>query len=240
MNWEAVTPRTVLVALAHAFFTLSVGMGAIMAYGAYLPAGASIAGTVGIIAGLDTLVSIGAGLAIFPIVFANGLEPAQGPGLMFVTIPLAFGQMPFGALFGAIFFLLVAFAAITSTISLCEPALAFLVEEYNAKRSRVAVSFGVLSWILGIGTVLSFNAWSDLYLVGQRTFFGTVDFLSQSVLLPICGMLIALFAAWALPGSVVGAQLGLQRSWINILWKAVVGVVAPLGVFAVLVSNLLA
>jgi len=240
INWDAVTPNTVLVAMAHAFFTLSVGMGAIMAYGAYIPPTTSIAGTVGIIAGLDTLVSLGAGLVVFPIVFANGLEPGQGPGLMFVTIPLAFGHMPLGALFGSLFFVLVAFAAITSTISLCEPALAYLVEEYNAKRARVAVSFGVLSWLLGVGTVLSFNVWSGVHIVGEKTFFDTVDFLSQSVMLPVGGMLIALFAGWALPFSVVGDQLGLAKPWVAFLWKTVVGVVAPAGVFAVLVSNVLA
>jgi len=135
---------------------------------------------------------------------------------------------------------LVAFAAITSTISLCEPALAYLVEEYNAKRARVAISFGVLSWLLGVGTVLSFNVWSDVHVVGEKTFFDTVDFLSQSVMLPVGGMLIALFAGWALPYSVVGEQLGLAKPWVEFLWKAVVGVVAPLGVLAVLVSNVIA
>ena len=99
----------VLIAMGQAFFTLSLGMGAIMAYGAYVPSSASIFSTVSIIAILDTLVAVVAGLVIFPIVFANGLEPAQGPGLMFVTVPLAFGQMPLGAVFGTIFFLLVSF-----------------------------------------------------------------------------------------------------------------------------------
>jgi NSS family neurotransmitter:Na+ symporter len=237
-HWEDVTPRTVLIAMGQAFFTLSLGMGAIMAYGAYVPSNASIAGTVGIIALLDTLVAIGAGLAIFPIVFANGLEPGQGPGLMFVTIPLAFGQMPLGALFGTLFFILVSFAAITSAISLSEPALAYLVEEYNAKRARVAVSFGVLAWILGIGSVLSFNAWADLHLLGERTFFDTVDHLSQNVMLPLGGMLIALFAAWALPASVVGGQLGLRKPWANLVWKLICGVLAPLGVLAVFAGTL--
>lgn len=238
-HWEDVTANTVLIALGQAFFTLSLGMGAIMAYGAYVPSNASIAGTVGIIALLDTLVAIGAGLAIFPIVFANGLEPGQGPGLMFVTIPLAFGQMPLGALFGTVFFVLVSFAAITSAISLSEPALAYLVEEYNAKRARVAVSFGVLSWFLGIGSVLSFNAWADLHFLGERTFFDTVDHISQNVMLPLGGMLIALFAGWVLPRTVVGAQLGLQRAWSNVLWKILCGVLAPLGVLAVFAGSLL-
>ena len=161
-NWESLTPNAVLIAMGQAFFTLSLGMGAIMAYGAYVPNNTSIASTVFTIAMLDTLVAVAAGMAIFPIVFANGLEPGQGPGLMFVTVPLAFGQLPLGAVFGSLFFLLVSFAAITSAISLLEPALAYLVEEYNAKRQRVAISLGVICWILGVGTVLSFNQWGGL------------------------------------------------------------------------------
>lgn len=238
-DWSQVTPRTVLVALAHAFFTLSVGMGALMAYGAYVPARTSIVTSVGVIVGLDTLVSIGAALVVFPLVFANGLAPGEGPGLMFVTLPLAFGQLPFGLVFGALFFLLVCLAAITSTISMCEPVLAYLVEEYNAKRARVAISWGVMCWLLGIGSALSFNVWSDVNIIGGRNVFEMADFISQSILLPVGGMLIALFAGWVLPLSVIGSELGLDRPWVRILWRALVGVVAPLGVFAVLLSNLI-
>ncbi|MEZ5559688.1 MAG: sodium-dependent transporter [Pseudomonadales bacterium] len=238
-KWQSITPETVLIAMGQSFFTLSLGMGAIMAYGAYLPDDASIGGTVIVIAGLDTLVAIAAGLAIFPIVFANGLEPGQGPGLMFVTVPLAFGQLPLGALFGTLFFVLVSFAAITSAISISEPALAYLVEQYNAKRSRVAISLGVISWILGIGSVLSFNVWADVHVLGEPTFFDFVDHVSQNIMLPLGGMLIALFAAWGLPRSVIGAQLGIASGWANVLWKLLCGVVAPLGVFAVFLGTLL-
>lgn len=238
-NWESVTGDAVLVAMGQAFFTLSLGMGAIMAYGAYVPSNASIASTVGIIAGLDTLVAVAAGLAIFPIVFANGLEPGQGPGLMFVTIPLAFGQMPLGAVFGTLFFMLVSFAAITSAISISEPALAYLVETYNAKRSRVAISLGVISWVLGLGTVLSFNVWADVHIVGELTFFDFVDYVSQNVMLPLGGMFIALFAAWGLPRTVIGSQLGLQAGWVNVVWKVLCGVIAPLGVLAVFLGTFL-
>ena len=238
-HWENVSGQTVLVAMGQAFFTLSLGMGAIMAYGAYVPSTASIGSTVTIIAVLDTLVAVAAGLAIFPIVFANGLEPGQGPGLMFVTVPLAFGQMPLGAVFGTLFFVLVSFAAITSAISISEPALAYLVENYNAKRGRVAISLGVISWILGLGTVFSFNIWADAHIVGELTFFDFVDYVSQNIMLPLGGLLIALFAAWALPATVIGSQLGLQKPWVNLLWKLVCGVVAPLGVAAVFVATLL-
>jgi neurotransmitter:Na+ symporter, NSS family len=236
-NWEDVSGQTVLIAMGQAFFTLSLGMGAIMAYGAYVPSSASIASTVAVIALLDTLVAVAAGLVIFPIVFANGLEPGQGPGLMFVTIPLAFGQMPLGSLFGTLFFMLVSFAAITSAISISEPALAYLVEEYNAKRARVAVSLGVISWILGLGTVFSFNIWADKHIVGQLTFFDFVDYVSQNIMLPLGGMFIALFAAWALPKTVIGNQLGLSKPWVNVVWKLLCGVVAPLGVLVVFLAT---
>jgi NSS family neurotransmitter:Na+ symporter len=236
-DWELVTGEALLIAMGQAFFTLSIGIGAIMAYGAYVPSSASITQSVVTIAALDTLVAVAAGVAIFPIVFANGLEPGQGPGLMFVTIPLAFGQLPFGAVFGTVFFLLVSFAAITSAISLTEPVLAYLVEEYNAKRARVAVSVGVICWLLGIGTVLSFNAWSDVKILGDMDFFTTVDHISQNLMLPIGGLLIGLFVAWALPKAVVKSQLGLRANSAWLVWKVLIGVVAPLGVLVVFIVN---
>jgi len=238
-HWEALDRGAVLAAMGQAFFSLSLGMGAIMAYGAYLPSGASIGRTVVVIAALDTIVAIAAGLAIFPIVFANGLEPGQGPGLMFVTIPLAFGQMPLGALFGTIFFVLVSFAAITSAISISEPALAYIVEQYNAKRSRVAVTLGVVSWVLGIGTVLSFNHWADVHIVGQLNFFDFVDYVSQNIMLPLGGLFIALFAAFGLPRTVIGSQLGLRSGVLALLWKLICGIVAPLGVLLVFITTIL-
>ena len=236
LEWESVTGEAFLIAMGQAFFSLSVGMGVIMAYGAYVPSSASIGSTVITIAVLDSVVAVAAGLAIFPIVFANGLEPGQGPGLMFVTIPLAFGNLPLGALFGAVFFLLVSFAAITSAISITEPALAYLVEEYNAKRSRVAITLCGCCWLLGIGTVLSFNAWSEVHVVGDLTVFAFVDYLSQNIMLPLGGLFILLFAAYVLPRKVVWSQLRLNsRAW-QLVWRILAGVVAPLGVLAVFLA----
>jgi NSS family neurotransmitter:Na+ symporter len=238
MKWEAVTADSWLIAMGQAFFTLSLGMGTMMAYGAYVPDDANLGTTVVTIAALDTLIAVAAGLAIFPIVFANGLEVAQGPGLTFVTLPLAFGQMPFGSIFGALFFLLLSFAAITSAISLTEPALSFLVEEYNAKRQRVAISLGVICWALGLGTVFSFNIWSDVTFVGGLTFFDSVDYFSQNILLPLGGMLITFFAIWLLPKGMVEQQLGIQNPVLGWAWKVVAGIVAPLGVLAVFLSTI--
>lgn len=238
LKWDAVGPEAWLIAMGQAFFTLSLGMGTMMAYGAYVPEDAKLSTTVVTIALLDTLVAIAAGLAIFPIVFANGLEVSQGPGLTFVTLPLAFGQLPFGAFFGAVFFILISFAAITSAISLTEPALAYLTEEYNAKRQRVAISLGVLCWVLGLGTVFSFNIWSDFFVVGELNFFGFVDYLSQNIMLPLGGMLITIFAVWLLPKDMVNRQLGISSPAMSWAWRIVAGILAPLGVLAIFIFTL--
>ncbi len=224
----------VLTAMGHAFFTLSLGMGAIMAYGAYVPANTSIGTTAVTIAVLDTVVALAAGLAIFPIVFATpGLEPGTGPGLLFVTVPVAFGSLPLGAIVGAVFFILVSFAAVTSAISLTEPAIAFLVEEYNAKRPRVAITIGAACWLLGIGSVLSFNVWADVHIVGELTFFDFVDYVSGKILLPLGGLLIALFAGWVLPRAIAKEQLGLEQGWKWQVWTIGIRFVAPIGVVIV-------
>lgn len=221
-----------LDAMGQAFFTLSLGMGAIMAYGAYVPEDARLTPTVTTIALLDTFVATASGVVVFSLVFTYGLEPSDGPGLMFVTLPLAFGQMPFGAAIGTVFFLLVSFAALTSAISLTEPALAWLVEDYNAKRQRVAISLGVICWILGLGTVFSFNIWADWHIVGTKTFFDVVDFASNNVMLPLGGLLIATFAGFVLPKDIVARQLG-SEGWRLGLFLFLLRFVSPAGVLAV-------
>lgn len=157
---EKLTGEAIVVAMGHSFFTLSLGMGAIMAYGAYMPAEASLGKTVVVVGLLDTLVALVAGLIIFPIVFSNGLEPGAGPGLMFQTLPIAFGQLPGGVAIGTAFFVLVAIAAWSSAISLAEPAVAWAVEK-GVSRGRATIAVCTLAWILGLGTVMSFNDWSD-------------------------------------------------------------------------------
>ena len=238
-NWSVVGPETWLIAMGQAFFTLSLGMGTMMVYGSYVPEDSHIGSTVLTIVALDTFVAVAAGLAIFPLVFVNGLEVGQGPGLMFVTLPLAFGQLPMGALFGTVFFVLVSFAAITSAISLTEPAIAYVVEEYNAKRSRVAISLGVFCWLLGLGTVFSFNIWADLKPLFGLNFFELVDQLSQNIMLPLGGLLIALFTVWALPQIIVREQLEVSSDRVMLCWRVIGGVIAPLGVAAVFVYTLL-
>ena len=159
---EYLTWNGVLIAMGHAFFTLSLGMGAIMVYGSYLPENTSITQTAFMIAIADTVVALLAGLAIFPIVFATNLEPGSGPGLIFKTLPFAFGHMEGGVVFGTLFFILLSFAAWTSSISLIEPALAWLVESLGIGRISASIMIGILCWAAGLLSVFSFNIWSDV------------------------------------------------------------------------------
>ncbi len=233
-KWEDLTTEGILSAMGQAFFTLSLGMGAIMAYGAYMPKDASIASTVSIIALMDTGVAILAGMVIFPIVFANGLEASQGPGLMFISLPLAFGSMSGGSLFGCVFFTLVFFAAITSAISIIEPAVAWLVEYWEFSRPKAAILAGAVAWVLGLGTVLSFNVWSDVEFLPGRTFFDSVDYLTNNVMLPLGGLLIAIFAGWVMNRGLVKAELDLSQGGF-MMWQVLARFVAPAAVFIVFV-----
>ena len=234
-DFSKLSRDSVLIAMGHAFFTLSLGMGAIMIYGSYMPERVSIAKTTFLIAGADTVVALMAGMAIFPIVFANQLEPSAGPGLIFVTLPVAFGKMPAGSLFGAIFFTLVVFAAWTSSISLIEPAVTWLVENHNMRRLTACVWSGILSWVLGIGTVLSFNLWSEDKIFG-KTFFDLLDYLTANIMLPLGGLFIAIFAAWVMREADVREELAVVNRFGYALWRFVVRFITPVCVVIVFLN----
>ena len=229
--------EAILSAMGQAFFSLSLGMGAIMIYGSYLKSDASIAQNCVIIALMDTSVALLAGLAIFPIVFSHGLEPASGPGLVFQTLPIAFGEMPGGSFFGALFFLLLVFAAWTSSISLLEPIVAWLVENRGFGRVRAAVLAGVGAWLLGIACLLSLNVWSQYKLFGNGI-LDLFDFVSANILLPLGGILIAVFAGWVLPRHASQDELALGDGLGYRLWLILVRYVAPVAVALVLLNAL--
>jgi NSS family neurotransmitter:Na+ symporter len=179
------------------------------------------------VAAADTLVALLAGIAIFPVVFTDHLAPGMGPGLIFETLPLAFNKMPAGALFGTLFFILVFFAAITSAIALIEPAVAWLSENRGMTRQKASLYAGGVCWLLGLGTLLSFNSWSGMTWFG-RNFFELVDFLTADIMLPAGGMLVAIFASWILRSedSEQELELGQRYRW----WKVLTRYVAPLAV----------
>jgi NSS family neurotransmitter:Na+ symporter len=236
-NFSALTPGAVLTAMGHAFFTLSLGMGAIMVYGSYLPKGASIVKTSVAIAMADTIVALLAGMAIFPIVFANGLEPGAGPGLIFQTLPLAFGHMDGGLLFGTLFFVLLVFAAWTSAISLIEPAVAWLVENQGVNRVKAATTFGILCWALGLVTIMSFSSWSFEFTFAGETkgsgLFDMMDILTANFMLPLGGLAMAIFAGWFMSKESTMDELGIGDSTLFRIWHFLVRFITPLAVVIV-------
>ncbi len=236
-DFSALSAGAVLTAMGHAFFTLSLGMGAIMAYGSYLPKSVSIAKTSVVIALMDTAVALLAGMAIFPLVFANGLEPGAGPGLIFQTLPLAFGHMAGGTLFGTLFFLLLTFAAWTSAISIIEPAVAWLVENRRVNRIKAATIIGVAAWLMGIVTIMSFNSWAFEFTFAGETkssgLFDVLDILTANIMLPLGGLAMAMFAGWYMSERSTADELDLGEGLLYQGWRFLVRFVAPFAVMVV-------
>ncbi|WEJ61584.1 sodium-dependent transporter [Thiomicrorhabdus lithotrophica] len=232
LSWEAV-----LVAMGHAFFTLSIGMGAMMVYGSYLSREYSIVRAGLWIAFADTLIALLAGLVIFSIVFANGLEPGSGPGLLFQTLPVAFGDMTGGWFFGTLFFALVVMAALSSAISIIEPVVSWFDQNWGINRFKAAWIMGILIWILGIGTVLSFNSWQAVHIFGEKTLFDTLDFLTTNIMLPLGGLFMTVFVAWVLKDEIRNSELPLSDKMMRV-FMFVLRWVAPIAVILVFVSNL--
>lgn len=229
-NFTALTWTGALKALGHAFFTLSLGMGAIMAYGAYMPAGASVGKTIITVGLLDTLVALVAGLAIFPIVFATpAVEPGHGPGLLFVSLPIAFGGMPMGTLFGTLFFVLITIAAWSSSVSLIEPGVAWLVESKKFKRPQATFLLAGISWVVGLSCVLSFNAWQAFkpFFLLQRTPFDFLDFLTSQLMLPLGGLFIAIYVGWFMPKHIAQHELEAESHPLFDLWRFVLRYLSP-------------
>ncbi|WP_017364256.1 sodium-dependent transporter [Methylococcus capsulatus] len=227
-DFSRLSGESVLTAMGQAFFSLGLGMGSIMVYGSYLPSHVSIARSTIVVAAADTAVALFAGLAIFPIVFSNHLEPGMGPGLIFQTLPIAFGAMPGGSFFGALFFVLVFFAALTSSIAMIEPAVAWLTENRGLSREAASAWSGLACWGLGLGTLLSFSSWSDVRLFG-RNLFELLDFLTADVMLPIGGFLVAVFAGWVLSRRDTEEELEMADSRAYEAWRFLVRYVAPSG-----------
>jgi len=238
-NFAELTMRGVLIAVGQAFFSIAIGIGALITFGAYMDRETSLPRAAAQVCIADTAVAILAGIAIFSIVFSFGLDPAEGPGLIFVTLPVAFGEMPGGYVVGCAFFVLLFIAAFTSGVGTLEPVVAWLVGR-GMRRALAAVLAGGSAWLIGVAAALSFNDWSHIhpleFMPGweSMTFFDIIDFSVASLLLPINGLLIALFAGWALPRALVTAELGDNAAMVS-LWRFFVAVLAPLAIVAILI-----
>ncbi len=231
-DFSKLTMEAVLGALGQAFFSLSLALGSMMVYGAYVPKDVSLPRSALIIAGADTMVALLAGIAIFPIVFQYGLDQGQGMGLVFVTLPIAFAQMPGGVLVGGAFFLLLAIAALTSAISLLEPLVSWLEEHRGISRSKGALIGGGGAFLLGILSVASFNVWSDVTF-GRGTWLDNLDFHTNNVLMPLGGLLIALFVGWMMKEASLREELPRLSERLFRLYRRQIAFVAPVALLAI-------
>ena len=243
-DFSKISGDTVLAAIGQAFFSIGVAMGLMMAYGAYVPKQVSLTRSAVIIAVADTVVALLAGLMIFPLVFQNGLDPGEGAGLIFKTLPTAFVGMPGGAVFGALFFLLLAFAAITSIIAIIEPIVAYAEDRWGMRRRNGCIVFGFLAWLIGLASVVSFNILKDYSPLGMfdvfagKTIYDLIDYFTANLLMPLGGILIALFVGWRMQPEVFDEELSFGSPWLYKTWLWLLRIVAPIAILAILVSGL--
>ena len=231
-DWSALTGEVFLLAMGQAFFTLSIGMGAVMAYGAYLPQDTSILNTSVMVIVADTVVALLAGMIIFPIMFQYGLSPTEGEGLVFKTLPIAFGNMGGGVIVGTLFFLLLVLGAWTSAIGLLEPAVAWFIERIEVKRWQAAWLMGLMVWLLGCLSVFSFNLLADVQFF-QGTLFDNIDYVATNILLPISGLFIALFAGWKMCQNSSSVELDIGADRLYQGWRLLIRWIAPIAVAAI-------
>ncbi|WP_294963558.1 sodium-dependent transporter [uncultured Gilliamella sp.] len=232
-NWSAINGTAVLAALGHAFFSLSLGMGIMMAYGSYLGKDVNLLSTARTVVILDVLVAMLSGLAIFPLVFANGLQPGSGPGLIFVTLPIAFGNMAGGTILGVLFFIFLTFAALTSSISLLEPTVELLEEKTPLGRKAATIVSSVIIWALGIACLLAFNEWADVKLF-NKNIFDLLDYLTSKIMLPVTGLGTILFGGWMMKQTLIKQELNLSPTWFTV-WTFLTRFIIPIAVILILV-----
>ncbi len=243
-DWSKLTPEVALSAIGLGFFSIGTGIGAMITYAAYAPRDIRLGQAAVWTIAADTFASFLAAFAIFPLVFAYGLNPGEGASLMFTTLPIAFGQMPAGAYVGAAFFLLLVISALASAISLLELVVAWATERVGVARPIAAYASAFVCWIIGLGTVLSFNGWSKWFPLASvppfetKTFFDLVDYLTSNIMLPLGGILLGLFVGWVMSKEAVLAELGLKD---GLRWRALqflLGIVVPIVIFVLFVANL--
>jgi len=235
---------TVLLAVGQAFFSLGIGLGVLLTIGAYMDRHSSILRAGIVVAVADAAVAMLAGLAIFPIVFANGLSPDEGPGLIFATLPVAFGQMPAGAVLGPMFFVLLAIAAVTSAITIMETIVSVIEDFSGLSRRRIVAVVTLLLWVAGLGTVFSFSSLSDFYPLGfipafaERNIFESIDYIVSNWMMPAGGVLVAILAGWSLGRSATRDELGIGDGRLFGAWRFLVRYVVPVAIAMVFIVNL--
>ena len=245
-DFSRVTADTLLMALGQAFFSIGIAMAVMITYGSYLDKQTSIPRNAFIVVGADTLVALLAGFAIFPLVFAHQLAPDSGAGLVFQTLPIAFGELPGGQIFGSIFFLLLIAAAITSCISNFAPIAVWTEERFSIGHAQAARLAGFVMWLLGLGTVFSFNLLSDFHPLSfidrfeGMSIYDSLDYVMSNVLLPVGAFLTAIFIGWFATKDAIRKEMGLPDGLAFKTWRVLIRFIVPSAVaiiFAVSITG---
>jgi NSS family neurotransmitter:Na+ symporter len=237
---ERVTARAALDALGLGFFSIGVGFALMVTYAAYAGRDINLSEVAVVTVLGDTAISLLSGFAVFPIVFANGLDPSSGPGLIFVTVPLAFARMPAGMLAALAFYVLLLAAALASAVSLLELVVAPLTRS-GWSRARASILSALAAWLLGLATVLSFNLWSDWHPLAMvpglanANWFEALDHVTSNVMLPAGGFALALLAGWVVPDGLLRKELDIGPTMLAIL-RAILRYVVPVGIAAIVLA----
>lgn len=239
-DFSKIDGSVILAALSQAFFSLSIGMGIMITYGSYLDRSQNMPRATVMVVGLDTAVAILAGLIIMPAVFAFNVEPGAGPGLTFITLPGIFQQIPGGTIFGAAFFLLLLFAALTSSVSLLEVPVAYLMDELNISRRTAVLVLGGLAFLIGIPSSLSLGAWSDVTVFGLG-FMDLLDAITSKLMIPVGGLLMCIFAGWVIWPTMRKevTNNGTVSFPLIVVWEWLLKVIAPAAIAWILIQGLI-
>ncbi|NTU30300.1 sodium-dependent transporter [Brevibacillus sp. HB1.1] len=239
-DFSKLSAESILYALGQSFFALSVGVSVMVTYSSYLAKNESLVRSAGSIVSLNLLVSLFAGLAIFPAVFSLGVEPTAGPGLLFIVLPSVFEQIAFGSIFLLIFLALFLFATLTSAFSMLEIIVASLAKGDEKKRKRLAWMIGLLIFIVGVPSALSFGVWSEVTLFG-KSIFDAMDFLVSNILMPLGALLISIFVPLKMKRETLINELGAHTSLgkrLFVIWLLLIKYVAPIAILAVFLQML--
>ncbi|WP_457593229.1 sodium-dependent transporter [Hydrogenimonas sp.] len=230
-DWSKLNSEAIVRAVGHSFFTLSLGMGAIMTYAASLPKHTSITQTAFIVTFMDTLIALVAGLVIYTFLFQEGAPPAQGPGLVFISLPVVLSSFGYlGTFLALLFFLALSFAGLTSAVSLVEPVVQYIIDRFDTTRFKAVLIAGTAYYIVGAGALLSYTeAWGSLFSIGGKPLFDILEYTTDSILLPLGGLLIAVFVGYVLQKEKVRSALEHEMGdRYFFVWRFSIRYIAPI------------
>ena len=237
-DWSKINADAFVVAVGHAFFTLSLGMGAIMTYSASLEKNSNLVKNAFWVVFLDTTIAIVAGLMLFTFLYQFGSGPAKGPGLVFISLPAAFYEMGIiGNIFAILFFVALGFAGLTSSVSLVEPMVQYFIERFNWSRLKASLSMGIFFWFFGIFAILSNIDGIKEYLTwGGKSFFDWVDYVTAAIMLPLGGLVMAIFVGYIIPKTKIESLMRPQLKWAFDGWYFSLRYLTPVAMFVVMLS----